>query len=193
MKRQKKTNYSGGQYPNIGRYVRLYARKAGVGIVVGVAATGCIWPWHVDGDIAFIETGDTEWRDTGAIPGDMGETGEIYYAALPEVGERDLQFEDPVWGQIDYRVDVVLEDHALYAWILHNSEAALAVIDAVLLTHSVTEFDNYSGSDIVHNEIMQALADAMAGQEGADTSGFRELTLHIVNYTDENDIDGDIG
>lgn len=194
MQRQKKSRYHGGRYPDIRRYLRLYSRKAGVGLVVGVAATGCIWPWQqVDGDLVWVDTGDSQWVDTGAIPGDIGETGEVYYAVLPETGERNLQFEEPVWGWIDYRVNLVVEDIAIFQWIQHNPEAALAAIDAVLLSHSIIDFDQYTGSAIVENEIRQALADAMAGSPGADITGFREVQLVVVNYTDENDIDGDIG
>jgi hypothetical protein len=193
MQRQKKSRYDGGRYPDIGRYVRVYARKAGVGLVVGVAATGCIWPWHVDGDIAFVDTGETAWQDTGAIPGDMGETGEVHYAMLPDTGERNLQFEDPVWGWIDYRVEIVVEDRSLYNWILNNPELALAALDAALLAHTITDFHDYQDDSVIEAQLMQALADAMSGAVGSDTSAFRELRLIIVNYTDENDIDGDIG
>lgn len=193
MQRQKKTSYSGGRYPDIGRYVRLYTRKAGMGLVVGVAATGCIWPWHVDGDIAWIDSGDTAWHDTGAIPGDIGETGEVHYAVLPETGERNLQFDEPVWGWIDYRVNLVLEDRVLFNWIVNNPGLALAAVDAALLAHNVTDFREYTGDPAVEEQIMQVLANAMAGAPGADISGFREASLVIVHYTDENDIDGDIG
>ncbi len=190
MKRQKKTSYRGGRYPDIGRYVRLYSRKVGVGLVVGVTATGCVWPWHVDGDIAYI---DTAYVDTGAIPGDIGETGEVYYLALPETGEHNLQFEEPSWGWIDYRVNLVVEDYALFRWLVDNPAVALAAVDAALATHPLTDFREYDGSAIIENEIKQALADAMAGAPGADTSALHEATLEIVHYTDENDIDGDIG
>jgi hypothetical protein len=194
MKRQKKTAYLGDHYPDIRRYVRLYSRKAGMGLVVGVAATGCIWPWQqVSGDMVWVDTGDTGWQDTGAIPGDIGETGEIYYQQLPASGERNLQFEDPVWGWIDYRVDFVLEDRAVYDWIVENPEAALAAIDAALLQHVIIDFDNYIGDTIIENEIKQAIIDAMTGALGGDISPIREASLVIVNYTDENDIDGDIG
>ena len=194
MKRQKKISYAAGRYPDLRRYVRIYARKAGMGLVVGAAATGCIWPWQqVSGDMVWVDTGDTAWNDTGAIPGDIGETGEIYYRQLPESGERNLQFEDPVWGWIDYRVDLVLEDHALYYWLVENPEEAMAAIDAVLLQHNIIEFDEYTGNTIIENEIKQAIIDAMTGALGGDTSGFREASLVIINYTDENDIDGDIG
>ncbi len=193
MKRQKKSRYQGGQYPDIGRYIRIYARKASFGLVVGVAATGCIWPWHtgVMGDM--VAPDDTAWRDTGAIPGDIGETGEIHHAMLPVSGERNLQFEDPVWGWIDYRVELVVEDRSLYNWIVSNPDVALAAIDAALLSHTITDFREYVDDGVVEQQLMQALADAMSGAEGADTSAFRELRLIIVHYTDENEIDGDIG
>jgi len=190
MQRQKKSQYSGGRYPNIARYVRLYTRKAGMGLVVGVAATGCFWPWQVDGDMVGP---DTAWQDTGAIPGDMGETGEIYTMALPETGERNLQFENPVWGWIDYQVQLGIEDHAVFRWIVENPELAMAAIDAALLQHDVTDFHEYTNDPAIEHEIMQALADAVAGAPGGDTSPFRDATLVIVTYTDENDIDGDIG
>jgi hypothetical protein len=193
MERQKKSSYTGGRYPDIRRYLRIYSRRAGLGIVVGVAATGCIWPWQVSGDMVVVDTADTAWNDTGAIPGDIGETGEVYYMVLPDTGERHLQFEDPIWGQIDYRVDLVIEDIHLHQWIVHNPEQALAAIDAALLGHPVIDFDGYTGDGIIENEIRQALADAMAGSPGADISAIRGVGLVIVHYTDENDIDGDIG
>jgi hypothetical protein len=191
MKRQKRTSYSGGRYPSVRHFVRLYSRKAGVGLVVGVAATGCIWPWHVSGDLAPI--GETGFEETGAIPGDIGETGELFYATLPESGERNLQFEDPIWGIIDYRVQLVVDDRAVFYWLRDNPDAALAAIDAVLLSHPVIDFDNYEGSAIIENEIKQAIIDMMTGALGGDTSGIVEAHLEIVSYTDENDIDGDIG
>ncbi len=190
MQRQKKKSYSGGRYPNIARYVRLYTRKAGLGLVVGVAATGCFWPWHVDGDMVGP---DTAWRDTGAIPGDIGETGEVFYLALPDSGERNLQFEDPVWGQIDYNVDLVIVDQHVYAWLINNPEAAMAAIDVVLLSHAVTDFREYTSDGTIEQQIRQAIVDAAAGTPGSDTTPVREATLNIVHYTDENDIDGDIG
>ncbi len=195
MQRQKKISYCTGRYPDIGRYVRLYSRRAGLGLVVGVAATGCFWPWQqqVDGDMVWIDTGDTARQDTGAIPGDIGETGEVYYMALPEVGDRNLQFESPMWGQFDYHVDLVIEDHALLQWITDDPERALAVIDAALLARPVSDYQGYTHDPAIVHEIMQALADAMAGAPSSDTSAFREVSLTIVNYTDENDIDGDIG
>ena len=155
-------------------------------------ATGCWWPWqtHLDGDIAWI---DTAYVDTGAIPGDIGETGELYYTALPETGQRNLQFEEPVWGIIDYHVDLVVEDYVVFRWIQDNHELALAAIDAALLSHAVDEFHGYADSTIIENEIKQALADAVAGAPGGDPSVFHSATLVIDSYTDENDIDGDIG
>ncbi len=190
MQRQKKNSYSGGRYPDIGRYVRLYARKAGVSLVVGVAATGCIWPWHVSGDVAWVETG---WVDTGAIPGDIGETGELWTVALPEVDTRNLTFEDPIWGWIDYRVELVIQDRIVMNWIVNNPQAALNAIDAALLTHPITDFREYTEDGAIEQQIKQVLMDAMTGTEGSDTHGIREATLVIEHYTDENEVDGDIG
>jgi hypothetical protein len=79
------------------------------------------------------------------------------------------------------------------SWLRDNPDAALAAIDAVLLSHPVIDFDNYEGSAIIENEIKQAIIDMMTGALGGDTSGIVEAHLEIVSYTDENDIDGDIG
>ncbi len=193
MQRQKRKSYFGSSYPDITRFVRTYGRTAGLGLLVGMTATGCSKLTHVDGDLAWIDTSDTAWEDTGGIAGDIGETGEIFYTMLPATGQRNLQFEEPVWGWIDYQVQLLLEDRSLYDWILANPEAALTAIDTALLRHSIVDFDEYSRDPTIEDEIKQALADAMAGSTEADTSGFRELTLIIVGYTDENDIDGDIG
>jgi hypothetical protein len=194
MERNRKSTYQGGIYPDIRAYAQRYGRRIGVGLVVGVAGSGCIWPWHISGDvIAPGETGETGIVDTGAIPGDIGETGEIHYVVLPFTGSQNLTFEEPVWGWIDYRVELTVDDDALYAWLLANPEAALAAIDAALGQHPVTDFDAWSGDAGIEAEIAQALADAMAGAAGGDTSGFVQVALLIDAYTDENDIDGDIG
>lgn len=194
MERQKKPRYEGGHYPDIRRFVRLYGRKVGVGLVVGVTTTGCIWPWHVSGDMVGPgETGDTSMVDTGAIPGDIGETGELHYLVLPDSGSRNLTFENPIWGWIDYQVQITVDDDTAYAWLLANPDAALAAVDAALGQHTVTDFEGYAGDATVEAQIAQALADAVAGGEGADPSAFVEIALIILSYTDENDIDGDIG
>ncbi|MFH1467510.1 MAG: hypothetical protein ABIO70_24205 [Pseudomonadota bacterium] len=194
MERQKKTSYQGGIYPDLRDYARRYGRRIGITLVAGVAGSGCIWPWHVSGDMALPgETGDTSIVDTGAIPGDMRETGELHYVVLPFTGSRNLTFEDPMWGWIDYRVELTVDDDALYAWLLAHPEAALAAIDAALRQHPVTDFDGWAGDDAIEAEIAQVLANAMAGVAGADTSGFVQIALLIDAYTDENDIDGDMG
>jgi len=194
MERQRKSSCPSLGYPDLRRFLRLHARRVGVGIVVGVAASGCIWPWHVSGDmVAPGETGDTSITDTGAIPGDIGETGEIHVAVLPETGSRTLTFEEPIWGWIDYQVQLTVDDMALLGWLVQNAEAALAAVDAALGQHPVSDFDGYTGDAAIERQIAQALADAMAGTQGADTSSFVDVTLVILAYTDENDIDGDIG
>jgi hypothetical protein len=194
MERKKRSRYQGGIYPDIRDYARRYGRRIGVTLVVGAAGTGCIWPWHIAGDMVGPgETGDTSIVDTGAIPGDIGETGEIHFVVLPSSGSQNLTFEDPMWGWIDYHVELTVDDEALYSWLLANPEAALAAIDAALARHPVTDFDAWAGDAAIEAEIQQALADAMADAEGADTSGFVQVALFIDAYTDENDIDGDIG
>jgi hypothetical protein len=194
MERRKKTTPPRLSYPDIALYLRRYGRRVGVGIVVGATATGCIWPWHVSGDMAAPpDTSDTYIDDTSSIPGDIGETGEIFRADLPETGSRNLTFEEPIWGWIDYQVQLTVSDMALYTWLVENPEAALAAVDAALGQHPVTDFEGYTGNEQVERQIAQALADAMTGAEGADTSAFVDVTLVIFNYTDENDIDGDVG
>ena len=194
MERSKKSSYRGGLYPDVRAFARRYGRRIGVTLVVGVTSSACVWPWHVSGDVvAPGETGETGIVDTGPIPGDIGETGELHLVVLPVSGSQNLAFEEPVWGWIDYQVELTVSDDALYAWLLANPEAALAAIDAALGQHPVTDFDEWSGDEAIEAEIAQALADAMAGSAGADRTGFVDVVLRITAYTDENDIDGDIG
>jgi len=191
MQRQKKQSYSGGRYPDLGAYLRRHGRRVGMTLVVGVAATGCIWPWHVDGDIAILDTADT--GDTAYdILGDIAETGEVYRMVLPEEGSQHLVFASP-WGEIDYHLDVVVDDWSLFDWIMANPDRALAAVDDALGAHPVGTFDHYEDSAAIEAEIIQALADAVAGSAGGDTSSFVHVTLSIDSYTDEQDIDGGIG
>jgi hypothetical protein len=139
-----------------------------------------------------VDTQDSAVDDTGRLMGDIADTSAVYYALLPAHGSRNLTFEDP-WGWIDYQVQLVVDDLALYEWLAANPVAALEAVDAVLGRHEIFEFDAWDGDPVIEAEIAQALSDAFTGSTGADPSTIVELTLAILAYTDENDIDGEAG
>ncbi len=187
MKRQPRHAYHGARYPNLEAFLTS-RRVAGIGLLAGaIATTGCLFPWHVEGDMpAPTEPPDT--ADTGRIPGDVSDTAVETLVRLPGEGPRHLVFAEP-WGEIDYHLEVLAETGPAAEVLATAGVAVLAAVDEALLAAPVTTYE--PGQDLA--PVQAALRATIAAAAGLSPDRVAAVVLVVETYTDEGDIDGDMG
>jgi len=94
---------------------------------------------------------------------------------------------------MDYHVELLVRGTPIADWIEDNRPELLPALDGKLYEHDISEFGEGQDWSDVEAELIQVIADAWAGEEGASTSGFLRLDLVIDYYDDDPDIAGDWG
>jgi len=188
MERRKLPSQTTPAYPDLRAFVKRHARRAGIGLMVGLTASaGC--DWFKAGQLSpkpDVDTGDT-YRE---IDGMIGETGEVWTAQLPIHGSRSLAFADPS-GSIGYHVTLTTDAAALYDWLMENAEEALTAVDAVLLEAPLTRYAEDDGFAEVEDAIARALAGAYQRATGTAHATFLSIELAIDSYQEEEAVPGD--
>jgi len=173
MERKKREAYSGSRYPDIREALNRRDLLKGLGLASGAVAVstaaGCI-P-HVMGMIVDPEE-------------------DSYQISMPQHGVQTLTME--YQGTIDYHVVAVVRGHDLYMYLENECSNLLAVLDDVLSTHPIHDFEPGSDYTTIVEEITQTLADAYAGELGASTEDFYSVEFIVDYYDEEQEIDGDI-
>lgn len=175
MERSKRTTYEVDGYPDLRGHIDRRSVLAGLGVLAGVAvaplaSSGC---------------------GVVTMPGMVAADPDSFWVYLPVDGEtRNLYFSYN--GYIDYHVVVTAETMEVAEFLADNRAALLEAIDAELASYSLYTYapdEDHSG---VEEALIQVLADAFAGVEGASTAAFLALDLVIDHYEEEEEIDGDM-
>jgi hypothetical protein len=189
MKRQPRHAYNGARYPDLKAFLGS-RRVAGAGLLAGaLAMTGCEFPWvfRTSGEPAIpSETADTS--DTGRLAGDIADTAIETFVQLPSEGPRHLVFTEP-WGEIDYHLEIVAASGPAAGAIATAEAAVLAAVDEALLAAPVQTYE--PGQDL--GPVQAALRTVIAKVAGIAPDRIENLVLVVESYTDEGDIDGDMG
>jgi hypothetical protein len=170
MKRSKLDRYDGGTYPALKTLLDRRTLLAGLGGVAGAA----ILPGCIAGPTLTNE-------DPPPAP-----TYEIQLPISP--GSRTLWLG---YGVMDYHVELLVRGTPIADWVEDSRAQLMSELDAALLEHDISEFA--AGADFtgVEAELVQVIADAWAGEEGASSAGFLRLDLLIDYFDDDPEIDGD--
>lgn len=187
MKRHPRRTYDGARYPDLRAFLGS-RRVAGLGLLAGaIALAGCPRMFRTAGDPAVpSDTADT--ADTGAIPGDIFDTALETLVQIPSEGARHLVFADP-WGEIDFHLEILAESAAAAEAIAAAEAAVLAAVDEALLGAPVTTYE--PGQDL--GPVQAVLRKVIAAAAGLTPDRIADLAFVVESYTDEGDIDGDMG
>ena len=96
-------------------------------------------------------------------------------------------------GVMDYHVELLVRGTPIADWVEDNRPDLMSALDEALLGHEISDFAPDVDLSGVEAELVQVLADAWAGQEGASSAGFLRLDLLIDYFDDDPEIDGDWG
>ncbi len=175
MERRKRTAYSGGDYPDLKAHIDRRRVLAGFGLLAGAAAV------PLTGGGCTLVT----------MPGMIAEDPDSFWVYLPVEGEtRYLGFSYD--GYIDYHLEVRIETLEIAEYLADNRAALLEAIDTELASYSLYTYAPDQDHSGVEEALIQLLADAFHGIEGASTAGFDFLDLVIDVYYEEEQIDGDM-
>lgn len=176
MKRQQRACYEGNRYPDIdaaiGRRDLIKMMAAGV-LASSIVPIGC-----------FATPGEDDDMADDDVDG-------LWMVRLPSSDYRTLYFVPQ--GYIGYHLEVHVANIGLATYLEDNALTLMDVIDAVLGTHGVTEFEFATEEARIpyETEIGQALADAYEAGTGHITGDIDRVSLFIDDYDPEEDIPGD--